>query len=237
MGLIEDSIYEQGKLVSTLYINSAGIKDVGSYSCSQVRTDVIDIDDGIVSSVYLFVISKLATILDPLKVVLITPSEPLLLPCTPSHTSVSVTVTANGADVTDQFSYDPRIGFTAKKTSLSLSSFTCYFKYKSFTQSVHLKNILSTRVESSEEMEHLSVTIQKSSEEDDSDNIEIVCKVNAVNGTDIFWMAPSLESNEIHKDDLVLFEKFNVAELMIEGVIVSTLTVSNTTPEDQGVYR
>ena len=126
MGLSEE--YVEDMLKSTLYITSTGAKDVGSYSCSQVASDLVNIDEDNDQSLHVFVIGSSLTPLDTTQVLLLPSSKPLVLPCTPTHTAVTVTVTANGQDVTDLFMFDPVTGLTALAPVPAIySSFTCYF--------------------------------------------------------------------------------------------------------------
>ena len=123
MGLLEESDYTLDLLKSTLYITSTGAKDVGSYSCAQISRDLMDIDEVTTQPLYVFVTGSSLTPSDTRQVLLISSSHPLTLPCIPSHTAVTVSVTANGQDVNHLFKFDPTVGFTAT-SPLSFSSFT-----------------------------------------------------------------------------------------------------------------
>ena len=130
MGLLEESSYTDDLLKSTLYISSAGAKDVGLYSCSQVTSDLVDIDNDPDQSLHVFVMGSSLTPQDTTQVLLLPPSHPLTLPCTPSHRAVTVRVTSSGEDVTELFKFDPVVGMTAVDTIPNrYSSFTCYFSH------------------------------------------------------------------------------------------------------------
>ena len=75
MGLLEESSYTEDLLKSTLYISNAGSKDVGLYSCSQVTSDLVDIDNDPDQSLHVFVMGSSLTPQDTTQVLLLPPSR------------------------------------------------------------------------------------------------------------------------------------------------------------------
>ena len=211
-------------------------------SCNQISNDdMMDIDEATTAnSLYVFVKGSSLTSADTGQVILIDSNHPITLPCTPTHTAVTVSVTANGQDVTDLFTFDPMVGFTAI-SPLKVTSFTCYFTFFNNTESVHLKQ-LSTGLDPTSSSALLSVTLHlKQDTVDTLDTIEVVCKVitDQEEGADIYWTIPGLETHELHKDDLTVLytDKYTIEQVSMEGVIVSTLMVEEVEEEDQGIYR
>ena len=238
MGLIEVSDYNADIFKSTLYINSTGAKDVGGYTCSQVSSDLLDIDEVPEAPLHVFVTGSSLTPSDTSQVLLIDSTQPLILPCAPSHTAVSVSVTANGKDVSELFKFDPTVGFTATSAT-TYSSFTCYFKYKGSTESLHLKQV-SPNQDPALSPPHLPVTLHlKQNTVDMLDTIEIVCKAVTEEAVDIYWTVPGMKDHELHNEELALLgtDNYSMEEVIIEGVIISNLRVEEVTEEDQGVYR
>ena len=234
MGLLEESSYEEDMLKSILYITSTGAKDVGSYGCSQVASDLVDIDEDPDQALHVFVIGSSLTPMDTSQVLLLPSSQPLVLPCTPSHTAVTVRVTANGQDVTDLFMFDPVTGLKASEPIPTIySSFTCYFTYNNFTESLHLvKQVQASNTS------HIMVTIHTNQDTKDMDTIEIVCKVVSDQPVEIYWTVPGMEE-QLHQQELSLLgsDKYSIEEVVLEEVILSTMMVEEMEEEDQGVYR
>jgi len=242
IGLIEESNYADDVMTSTLYVVSVGAKDVGSYRCDQIGMDIMDIDqDTTEHGVYVFVTGSSLTSADTKQIYLLdSSSSTIILPCTPTHTAVTVKVTANGEDVTQLFKFDPMVGFTAI-SPLAVSSFTCYFSYQNRTESVHLKQIYTgPRPMTSPVI--LPVTLHINEDQVEAlDAIEIFCKVvtDENYGVDIYWTIPGMKTQELHKDDFTVLytDKYSIEQLVMEGVVVSTLIVEEVGEEDQGIYR
>ena len=212
-----------------------------NYSCDQIGSEIVDIDHTTTEhGVYVFVTGSSLTSADPRQVILLDSSSPITLPCTPTHTGVSVTVTANKEDITQLFQFDPTVGLTAI-SPLAVSAFTCYFSYQNRTESVHFEQ-LSTGLSTASSPTILPVTLYRKEDQlEASDVIEIVCKVitDEEDSADIFWTIPGMKTHELHKDDLtVLFtDKYSIEEMVMEGAIVSTLLVEKVGKDDQGIYR
>ena len=226
MGLLESS----SQAGSILYILHAGAKDVGSYSCSQVTSDLVDIDEDPGQALFVFVTGSSLTPSDTSQVMVLPPSSPLHLPCLPSHTAVRVTVSASGEDVTHLFRFDPTVGFTALHP-LTFPSYTCYFTHLTSTVSLHLVSSNASPPPS-----HLPVTLHTTTLTMDTE-VEMVCKVQAEEAVEISWVVPG--GQELHMQDLALLgsDKYSMEEVSVEGFIISRLVVEEVEEDDQGIYR
>ena len=203
--------------------------------------DQLDIDGSEAEqSVYIYVrTAGVLTPHDPGQTVMVTRSgqtEELELPCTPSHPAISVSLTSNGQDVTEQFQFDPTRGFSVPAgASLSSSSFTCYFSLGEVRESLSVK-LINTQPDQPGLTARPEVTV---SHRVSPDSLQLVCKVVSLQHRhiDIYWSLPSLQ--EQHQDDLVLMmmDRFSHEEVELDNVIVSTLVIEELDEEDQGVYK
>lgn len=261
MGLEEKSVYSEDLFTSILYVRTAGAKDVGRYrwashhnlpivlycclgnnnsSCVKFINDQLDIDGSEEEeSLYIYVATGgVLTPHDPGQTVMVTLSgqTDLQLPCTPCHPNITVSLTSNGEDVTDQFQFDPRLGFSAPAgAALSSSSFTCYFSLGEARESLSVK-IINTQTERPGQRERPEVTV---SHKVSPGSLQLVCKVftHQHSNIDIYWTLPSLQ--EQHQDDLMMMmmDRFSQEEVKLDNVIVSTLVIEELDHEDQGVYK
>ena len=106
-------------------------------------------------------------------------------------------------------------------------------------ESLHLK-YLSPSQDTTSSLSHLPVTLHlKQDTVDLLDTIEIVCKVVVDDAADIYWTIPGLKTHELHNEDLTVLytDKYSMEEVIIEGVIISTLMVEEVEEDDQGIYR
>jgi len=157
MGLKEESL--DGVFSTEVYINAVNAQDVGSYECTE--SSDIDLD---LEGVYIYVMGDALTPLDSSNVAPLRSGD--LVPCTPAHAGIKVSLLGDGEDLTSVFDFDPRSGFSvtadfqklelasSSQNSIQLapeksegeissrklpSSYTCYFDYQDKIESVHFK--------------------------------------------------------------------------------------------------
>ena len=55
----------------------------------------------------------------------------------------------------------------------------------------------------------------------------------------VYWTIPGLKTHVLHDEDLTVLytDKYSMEEVIIEGVIISTLMVDEVEEDDQGIYR
>ena len=211
-----------------------------THSCVKYITDQLDIDGSEAEqSIYIYVATGgVLTPHDPGQTLMVTQSgqADLQLPCTPCYPAITVSLTSNGEDVTEQFQFDPTLGFSAPAGApLSSSSLTCYFSLGSTTESLSVK-IINTESDRPGHTEMPEVTV---SHKVSPGSLQVVCKVftRQHNNIDIYWTLPSHQ--EQHQDDLVMMmmDSFSQEEVKLDNVIVSTLVIEELDEDDQGVYK
>ena len=108
-------------------------------SCTASDPNNLNIDDDPddTVSVYVFVSGGRLSSRDTGQVVILSRTNVVFLPCTPSFDRVVVRVSSGGRDVTDKFLYNSKKGFTSL-SPLPHRSFTCYFTFGDQTESLHL---------------------------------------------------------------------------------------------------
>ena len=209
---------------------------------NQFFNDQLDIDGSEAEeSIYIYVATEgVLTPHDPGQTVMVTRSgqTDLTLPCTPPQPAVSVSLTSNGQDVTDQFQFDPSLGFSAPAgVPLSSTSFTCYFSLGPARESLSVKIIKTeSEREGAGERARPEVTV---SHRVSPGSLQLVCKVvtHQHANIDIYWTLPDYQ--EQHQDDLVMMmmDRFSHEEVKLDNVIVSTLDIEEVDQDDQGVYK
>merc|ERR1719499_1031940 len=81
-------------------------------------------------------------------------------------------------------------------------------------------------------------TNQDNTDMDNMDTMEIVCKVVTNQPVEIYWTVPG-KDEQLHQQELSLLgrDKYSMEEVIIEGVVISTLMVEDVGENDEGIYR